>query len=221
MILKTDTNPNKMIIAIDGYSATGKSTLADLLAKKIGFRHLNSGLAFRAISNNLLINGIDKSNYQDNIEKVKSLTTQFNIDLESLEKNIIKLKAPEVSELGTQIAKLSFIRERITEVLREAAQNTNIVVEGRDIGTVLFPNADIKFFFKAETNIRAERLARERNSNNFEAMEKEIETRDREDETRDISPLKRADDAIDIDTSFITVPQTLEILEHYVNEIKK
>ena len=100
-----------MIIVIDGYSATGKSTLADLLAKKIGFRHLNSGLVFRAISYNLLTNGIDKSNFQDNLERIKELTQQFHIDLEELEKNILKLKAAEVSELGPQIAKLPFIRE--------------------------------------------------------------------------------------------------------------
>jgi cytidylate kinase len=210
-----------MIIAIDGYSATGKSTLADLLAKKIGFRHLNSGLVFRAISYTLLTNGINKSNFQENIQRIKELTQQFHIDLEELENNIHKLKAPEVSELGTQIAKLPFIRERVSEVLRSAATNSNIVVEGRDIGTVLFPQADIKFFFKADTTIRANRLGRERNSTDFEAIKIEIETRDREDETREISPLKRADDAIDIDTSHITVKETLELLKRFVNEIKK
>jgi cytidylate kinase len=210
-----------MIIAIDGYSATGKSTLAGLLAKKIGFRHLNSGLVFRAISYNLLTKGVDKSNFKDNIDKIKELTQLFHINLEELERNILKLKAPEVSELGIQIAKLPFIRERVTEVLRAAATNSNIVVEGRDIGTVLFPKADIKFFFKADTTIRAKRLGRERNSNDYEAMKRETETRDKEDETREISPLKRADDAIDIDTSNITVEETLELLERFVNEIKK
>lgn len=210
-----------MIIVIDGYSATGKSTLADLLAKKIGFRHLNSGLFFRAISYNLLTNGIDKSNFQDYLERIKELTQQFHIDIEEIENNILKLKAPKVSELGVQIAKLTFIREKVTEVLRNAATNSNIVVEGRDIGTVLFPQADIKFFFKADTTIRANRLGRERNSTDFDAMKIEIETRDREDETREISPLKRADDAIEIDTSHITVEETLELLERFVNEIKK
>jgi cytidylate kinase len=210
-----------MIIAIDGYSATGKSTLADLLAKKIGFRHLNSGLVFRAISYNLLTNGIDNENFQDDIEKIKHLTEDFTIHLEDLEKNILKLKTRQVSELGTQIAKLPFIRDRVSEILRGAATKSNIVVEGRDIGTVLFPQAEIKFFFKADTTIRANRLGRERNSTDFEAMKIEIETRDREDETREISPLKRADDAIDIDTSHITVEETLELLERFVNEIKK
>jgi cytidylate kinase len=210
-----------MIIAIDGYSATGKSTLADLLAKKIGFRHLNSGLVFRAISYNLLTNGIDKSNFQHNLERIIELTQQFRIDLADLEISVLKLKTPKVSELGTQIAKLPFIRERVTEVLRSAATSSNIVVEGRDIGTVLFPKADIKFFFKADTTIRANRLGRERNSTDFEAIKIEIETRDREDETREISPLKRADDAIDIDTSHLTVGETLELLERFVNEIKK
>jgi cytidylate kinase len=116
---------------------------------------------------------------------------------------------------------MHFIRERASEVLRRAETNSNIIVEGRDIGTVLFPQADIKFFFKADTTIRANRLGRERNSTDFEAMKIEIETRDREDETREISPLKRADDAIEIDTSHITVEETLELLERFVNEIKK
>jgi cytidylate kinase len=210
-----------MIIAIDGYTATGKSTLADLLAKEIGFRHLNSGLVYRAISYNLLTNGINKSNFRNNLEKIKELTQKFHIDIEVLEKNILKLKAPEVSDLGTQISKLQFVRERVAEVLRVAAANSNIVVEGRDIGTVLFPNADIKFFFKADTTIRADRLGRERNSNDYEALKKEIETRDKEDETREISPLRRADDAIDVDTSHITVEETLELLKRFVNEIKQ
>jgi len=209
-----------MIIAIDGYSATGKSTLAGLLAKKIGFRHLNSGLVFRAISYNLLINGFNKENFQSNIEKIKELTQNFHIDLVELEKNILKLKAPEVSDLGSQIAKLQFIRERVTEVLIVAATNSNIVVEGRDIGTVLFPDAEIKFFFKADTKIRAKRLGQERKTNDYEAMKKEIENRDMEDENRELSPLKRANDAIDIDTSYITIEETLKLLERFVNEIK-
>ena len=209
-----------MIIAIDGYSVTGKSTLADLLAKKIGFRHLNSGLFFRAISYNLLINGIDKSNFQADLEKIKELTQKFHIDLEVLEKNILKLKTLEVSELGSQIAKLPFIRERVTDVLRIETSNSNIVVEGRDIGTVLFPNADIKFFFKADITIRAYRLGQQRNSIDYEALKNEIETRDKEDETREFSPLKFADDAIVIDTSHLTVEESLELLERFVNEIK-
>jgi cytidylate kinase len=210
-----------MIIAIDGYSATGKSTLAGLLANKIGFRHLNSGLVYRAISYNLLKNGIDTSNLASEIEKIKLLTEQFNIELEELDKNISELKAPEVSQLGTQIAKLPFIRDRVTVVLRDAAANTNIVVEGRDIGTVLFPNAELKFFFVADTTIRAFRLGRERNSTDYETMKREIELRDKEDETREISPLKRADDAIDIDTSHISVEETLELLERFGHEVKK
>lgn len=210
-----------MIIAIDGYSATGKSTIANLLAKKIGFRHLNSGLVFRAISYNLLINGIDKLNLNDNIDKIRELTHLFQIDLEELENNILKLKALEVSDFGAQIAKLPFIRERVAEVLRAAATNSNIVVEGRDVGTVLFPEADIKFFFKADTTIRAIRLGKERNSNDFESLKKEIETRDTEDETRKISPLKRADDAIDIDTTNMSIEETLELLEQTLNEITR
>lgn len=210
-----------MIIAIDGYSATGKSTLADLLAKQIGFKHLNSGLVFRAISFNLLKRGIDKSNFKDMIDTIKELTQQFHIDLDELQNNIIKLKTQEVGELGMQIAKLPFVRERVAEVLRTAASSSNIIVEGRDIGTILFPNADIKFFFKADTSIRANRLGRERNSHDYEALQKEIERRDMEDETREISPLRRADDAIDIDTSYISVEETLQLLKYFLNEFKQ
>lgn len=210
-----------MIIAIDGYSATGKSTLADLLAKQIGFKHLNSGLVFRAISFNLLKRGIDKSNFKDMIDTIEELTQQFHIDLDELQNNIIKLKTQEVGELGMQIAKLPFVRERVAEVLRTAASSSNIIVEGRDIGTILFPNADIKFFFKADTSIRANRLGRERNSHDYEALQKEIERRDMEDETREISPLRRADDAIDIDTSYISVEETLQLLKYFLNEFKQ
>lgn len=210
-----------MIIAIDGYSSTGKSTLAKMLAEKIGCRHLNSGLIYRAISYNLLLNGINKSNYEHSIEKTKEITETFIIDLDQIQKIISEIKSKEVTEFGTKIAKLQFVRDRVTEVMHEASTNSDIIVEGRDIGTVLFPNAEIKFFFKADSAIRAVRLGAERNSNDFEALKVEIETRDREDETREISPLKRAKDAIDIDTGQISVPETLELLEYYINEFKK
>ncbi len=208
-----------MIIAIDGYSATGKSTLAKLLAKKMGYLHLNSGLIFRAISYNLISNGIVKDNFQDKMKKVEQLTSQFDIQIHKLEESILELKKPSISEFGTHIAKLEFVREKVLNVLKHFAEKFDLVVDGRDIGTVVFPNADIKFFFKADTEIRIIRLGIERNSTDFEGMRTEIEKRDKEDVLRTISPLKRAEDAIDIDTSHITVQQTLETLERYINEL--
>ena len=208
-----------MIIAIDGYSATGKSTLAKLLAKKLNFIHLNSGLIFRAISHKLISNGIKKDNFLNRINEVEQLTKKFNIQVPKLEENILELKKPEISELGAQIAKLEFVREKVLNILKEFAKKSDLVVDGRDIGTIVFPNADIKFFFKADTEIRVRRLGKERNSKDFKGMRTEIEMRDKEDVSRAISPLKRADDAIYIDTSHISVQQTLETLERYINEL--
>lgn len=210
-----------MIISIDGYSATGKSTLAELLAKSMGFRHLNSGLIYRAISYNLLTNGINNSNLQDKLASIKSLTQQLQIDLEELKINSQKLKTAQVGELGVQIAKFQFVRDRVTEILKLEATKSNIIVEGRDIGTVLFPNAELKFFFIADSTIRAKRVGIERNSNDIVGLKNEIENRDKEDENREISPLKRPDNAIVIDTSHIKIKETLKLLERYVNEYKK
>ena len=208
-----------MIIAIDGYSSTGKSTLAKVLAKKLNYLHLNSGLIFRAISHQLISNGIKKDNFLNRIEDVKKLTIEFDIQVSRLEENILELKKPEISELGAQIAKLEFVREKVLKVLKYHSKKSDLVVDGRDIGTVVFPNAYIKFFFKTETEIRVRRLGKERNSTDFDGMRTEIEMRDREDISRTVSPLKRADDAIEIDTSHISVQQTLETLERYIDEL--
>lgn len=211
---------HKMIIAIDGYSATGKSTLAKLLSQKTGFRHLNSGLIFRAISLHLLSNHITPNNFKQKLPEINLLTKQFHIDLQQFEENLPNLKTVAVNELGAQVAKLTLVRQRVTEVLKEAVKNDNYIIDGRDIGTTLFPDAEIKFFFKADSTIRAIRLGRERNSNDIKAMKNEIEMRDREDETRELSPLKQAKDAVEIDTSYITVDETLELLMKNLSGLK-
>jgi len=206
-----------MIITIDGYAASGKSTIASLLAKDLGFNHLNSGLIFRAISFHLLLKNISVHNLESKLIEVQNISKQYKIDYKKIEKNIENFKNQQVSELGVQIAKLPFIRLRVIEILRELAKESNIVVEGRDIGTVVFPNADIKFFFYADIEVRIERLIKESGRRDFYSMKKAIELRDYEDINRAISPLIRADDAIEIDTGIYAINEILSFIKAYID----
>lgn len=209
-----------MIIAIDGYTATGKSTLASLLASEIGFIHINSGLLYRSISYYLLSNDLNHQNLKFKSESIESLVKKFQLDLYHLKSNLSNLRLPAVSMLGMEIAKLSFVRAKVDSILKNTAANSDAIIDGRDIGTSVFPNADLKFFFVADLKIRAKRIAKERGIQDFESIKKEIEIRDYKDKTRDISPLKRASDSIEIDTGNITIEEGLKILLTHYNEHK-
>ena len=204
-----------MIITIDGYSATGKSTLAKILAKKLNYFHINTGIFYRYISYVLLNNNINKiENAQNQSKSIKDVLNKTNFDINRIK--TINLKTNEIELLGSQIAKIDFIRKLINEIIFKIAKESSIVIEGRDTGTVLFPNADVKFFFIADAKIRAERLAKERNIDNIPLLIDKIKKRDFEDINREIAPLIKPNNAILIDTSHITVNETLKELEKYV-----
>jgi len=204
-----------MIITIDGYSATGKSTLAKILAKKLNYFHINTGIFYRYISYVLLNNNINKiENAQNQSKSIKDVLNKTNFDINRIK--TINLKTNEIELFGSQIAKIDFIRKLINEIIFKIAKESSIVIEGRDTGTVLFPNADVKFFFIADAKIRAERLAKERNIDNIPLLIDKIKKRDFEDINREIAPLIKPNNAILIDTSHITVNETLKELEKYV-----
>ncbi|OCB75317.1 (d)CMP kinase [Flavobacterium crassostreae] len=206
-----------MIITIDGKSCTGKSTIALLLSKKINFSYINSGLLYRAITHEILKNKIDLINFKNKEEQIKLLINHYNFDLQKINENISIFKTIEISKFGTEIAKLQFVRDKVNDYISEInSKYKNIIIEGRDIGTKVFPNADFKFFFIADIDIRANRLALERNSKEINKIKIEIQKRDLEDENRKNSPLKKAISAILIDTSKLTIEETVNILEQHL-----
>lgn len=207
-----------MIIAIDGYSCTGKSTMANLLAQELKFKQINTGLIYRYFGFKLLQNSITSKNFTSKERDIKRVISDAKINLAELEKNILILKEKNVSEIGKLIAKDPYVRDKIGSYIIAISLNTNIIVEGRDIGTTVFPNADYKFFFFANDEIRAKRLCEERGNTDFEETLKEIRERDNDDITRENSPLKKSKNAIEIDTS---IKNKMEILKQILNVIKR
>ena len=215
-----------MIIALDGQSGTGKSTLSKLVAKKLGFKYLNTGMIYRAITyyfvkNNILPNDINEiTNALSNINihiKFDNDNQMVYIDNQDITPYV---SSQEVQRNVTLYSQIFSIREKITEIQRVFAQNNNIVVEGRDIGTHVFPNADYKFFVTCNIEIRAKRrlddLVKSGQNITLDEVVNSLKNRDYIDTTREFSPLKRADDAIDIDTSNSTIDESVNEIIGYI-----
>lgn len=207
-----------MIIAIDGFAGTGKSTVADALAKKMSYTHINSGMFFRQITLLLYKKGITPENLESNYNEVEKLVCEIKFDKLFSPK---ELKQQEIGELGSLVAKIPIVRNRVEKELHHIAKNENVIIDGRDIGTNVFPNAEHKFFFVVNTEERAKRLIIERNlentEENFDKCKKEIESRDYKDTNRDINPLIKADDAIEINRDNLSVVETVELLYQKCN----
>ncbi len=215
-----------MIIALDGQSGTGKSTLSKLVAKKLGFKYLNTGMIYRAITyyfvkNNILPNDINEiTNALSNINiyiKFDNDNQMVYVDNQDITPYV---SSQEVQRNVSLYSQIFSIREKITEIQRVFAQNNNIVVEGRDIGTHVFPNADYKFFVTCNIEIRAKRrlddLVKSGQNITLDEVVNSLKNRDYIDTTREFSPLKRADDAIDIDTSNSTIDESVNEIIGYI-----
>lgn len=208
-------------IAIDGPSGSGKSTLARKLARELDFIYVDTGALYRAIAYNLISKKVE--NYEEeNISKLLTLT-QINIQYLNGNQRVIlntyediteKIRTPEIAMLASKISSISIVREFLLELQLNMARKNNVVMDGRDIGTVILPNAKVKIFLTASPQVRAERRYKEHIDKNeyviFEDILSDIIKRDNNDKTRLISPLKKAKDAIIIDTSNITLKETFE-----------
>ncbi|MCK4662318.1 MAG: (d)CMP kinase [Bacteroidales bacterium] len=220
------SNHNKNItIAIDGYSSCGKSTLAKDLAKKLGYIYVDSGAMYRAVTlycieHNIIQNGeINEKELNNSLSSI-SINFKYNNNKKRPEtylnnKNVEeKIRNIEVSENVSLISKLSFVRKKLVRIQQEMSKNKSIVMDGRDIGTVVFPDADFKIFLTANVEIRAQRRYDELKEKNtditFKDIMENIEKRDYIDENRKISPLRKAKDAIVLDNSNLNKEEQLE-----------
>ena len=203
-----------VIIAIDGQASTGKSTQAKKLAENLNYDYRDSGAYYRAITLYLLDNNIKFDlNISDKIlDKINIKQTyeegQFSIYLNDHDVTN-KIRGLKVSLNVSNYAKKPEIRKFVFNQLRKSSESNSLVVDGRDIGTVVFPYADFKFFLVAEPKIRAERRHKQINDNSVKVdiIEEEIKLRDKTDSTREIAPLKKAIDAFEIDVSNLTIDQ--------------
>ena len=206
-----------MIIAIDGEASTGKSTQAKIIAEKLNINYRDSGAYYRAITLFLIRNQINPKETlgNDTFSKIdisqKFEKNSFSILLNG-EDVTSKIRGYKVSLNVSEYAKKPEIRKFVYNLLRKSSKLNSIVVDGRDIGTVVFPDADYKFFLFAKPEIRAQRRHKEINDQSvkIESIEREILKRDDIDSTRDIAPLKKAKDAFGIDVSYLSIEEVFE-----------
>jgi cytidylate kinase len=218
---------SRSVIAIDGYASTGKSTLAKMLSRHYQIPFIDSGALYRGIT----LYALEKGFFEDNNLDQEALREALNIlnmrfdsnsgDLYLNGENISqKIRLPEVSEHVSNIAALIIVREFLLHQLRKMASESGLVMDGRDIGTVVFPNANYKFFFTARPEVRAHRRHNELRAQGqkitFEEVLNNLILRDQNDSTRDTAPLKKADDAFEIDTSEVT---TVEVFADLLEKI--
>ncbi len=216
-------NNKKLIIAIDGYSSSGKSTIAKSLAKKLKYIYVDSGAMYRAVTYKLLKNNIDFKNIDKIKEILKSTTIDFIIqngeniiflDNECVED---KIRSLYISSHVSEVSAIPEVREFLVKIQRKLGEKGGIVMDGRDIGTVVYPNADLKFFIDADINIRAKRRHLEMEAKtgekiNLEDVKNNLVKRDKIDSSRKHSPLKLADDAIVINTDNMTKEEQLQYI---------
>jgi CMP/dCMP kinase len=231
---------NNITIAIDGYSSTGKSTLAKQLAKHLGYAYVDTGAMYRAITFFAMQNGYITKDFFDKETLINSLSSiklhfEFNADLGFAEMylNTTKIEKEirtiEVSNFVSKVAEVSEIRSKLVEQQQEMGKNKGIVMDGRDIGTVVFPNAELKIFMTASPETRAQRrfdeLQAKGDSVTYEEILTNVQERDYIDTHRDDSPLVIADDAIEIDNSYLTKEEqfnaVLELAEEAISAKQK
>jgi CMP/dCMP kinase len=224
----------KITIAIDGYSSTGKSTLAKQLAKHLGYVYVDTGAMYRAVTFFAMQNGYISLDYFDKETLVNSLSSiklhfEFNSQLGfavmflnnvNVEKEI---RTIEVSNFVSKIAEVSQVRAKLVEQQQEMGKEKGIVMDGRDIGTVVFPDAELKIFMTASPETRAQRrfdeLQAKGDNVSYEDVLKNVQERDYIDTHRDDSPLVIAEDAIEIDNSYLTREEQFEAVIEMVNDV--
>ncbi len=224
----------KIVIAIDGHSSCGKSTVAKELAKMLEYIYMDSGAMYRSVTlyalrNNLASNGIiDEPGLIARLNEI-NIDFRFNsqsqqnetyLNGENVEKEIRQLR---VSEYVSPVATIRDVRQEMVKQQRDMGKNKGIVMDGRDIGTVVFPNAELKIFMTASAEVRAQRrydeLIAKGELVSFDQILQNVQERDRIDSTREVSPLKQADDALVLDNSFLSREEQLTWVIERVNGI--
>ena len=219
-----------MIIAIDGPAATGKSTTAKALAKRLGFTYLDTGAMYRAITLLILQKKVQIS---ENFALI-SLLKKFDLKFQQHEKQILvilngedvsnEIRRLDVTKYVSEVSALPAVRKSLVKIQRKIAKDQNCVVEGRDIGTIVFPDAEVKFYVVADYDVRAKRrlldfkkLGEEKS---IDELIEELKNRDKYDSEREHSPLLKANDAIEVDTTNLTIEEQVNFMFKKVKLIK-
>ena len=220
-----------MIIAIDGPAATGKSSTAKAVAEKLGFMYLDTGAMYRAVTLAVLEKDISLTNKYT----LESFLTSLDLNILYIEKTLMieldqldvtdRIRDPKVTAKVSEISALPAVRKTMVKFQRKLASGKDCIVEGRDIGTVVFPNADLKFYMIADAGIRAERRKKDLltlgKNKDISELETEIKNRDRKDSTRVHSPLSKAEDSIIIDTSHLDFHEQVNMIVEKIKTVQK
>ncbi len=207
-----------MIIAIDGPAGSGKSTIAKLIAKDLDLVYLDTGAMYRIFTLKTLKENVEYTN----LKKINELLETLDIDIDKdkfyLDKKDVsfEIRTTEVANNVSNIAAIKKVREKMVSLQREFSKSKNVIVDGRDIGTVVFPNANVKIFLiadaKERTNRRYKELKEKDKNISWDEIYKNILTRDEIDSTRKIAPLKKAEDAIEVDTTGKSIEEVKKII---------
>jgi CMP/dCMP kinase len=217
---KKSSHLKKLVIAIDGPAASGKSTTARLVAERLGYLHIDTGAMYRAMTLKVLRSKIDPADGA----AVGALTSSTRITIATATGRAVvqldgldvtgEIRSPDVTRAVSQVSSLRSVRDLMVREQRRLAAEGGVVLEGRDIGSVVLPDADVKIFLVAEPAERARRRLKELSERGIEVgleeLEAEIRERDRKDSSREISPLVKADGAIEVDTSTLTVSEQVD-----------
>jgi cytidylate kinase len=226
----------KITIAIDGYSSCGKSTLARQLAEKLGYTFIDSGAMYRAVTLYSINHGIilnSEVNEEKLLKRLDEITISFKINPDSgineinLNGEFVEneIRKPHVASFVSKIARIKEVREKLVETQREIGKNGGIVMDGRDIGSVVFPNAELKIFVTASTSVRVERRHKELSEKGIQTTKQAVKDnllqRDLIDTTRKESPLIQVEDAKVIDNTNLTREEQLALALEYAEELIK
>lgn len=219
----------RLIIAMDGFSSTGKSSISKVIAKKLGIIHMDTGALYRGITYYALQNCLD-NNGVINMPKVINDLPKIDLVFETIDNELVltlngknintEIRFPQVSENVSLIAKQAEIRHFLLATQRNIAEKGSVIMDGRDIGTTVFPNADYKFFLTASPDERARRrhleLLNSGETIDIETVKANLLERDKIDSEREIAPLKQAEDAILIDNTYLTKEETIDLILSYI-----
>lgn len=215
-------------IAIDGPAGAGKSTVAKHLANKLNYLYVDTGALYRAIGLYMIKNNISYTDELATAENLKNINLELkyidNVQHVFLNFDDVtsQIRSPEVSLAASSVSAFKSVRNFLIDLQRNIAKNNNVIMDGRDIATVVLPNADIKIFLTASAKIRAIRRYKELSTINpnetFDAVYKDMVTRDSNDSSRDVAPLKQAEDAVLIDSSNMSFDETVDYIHNIVKE---
>ena len=217
----------KLLITIDGPAGAGKTTVSRALADRLGYRYIDTGALYRGLALTVKNQGVNPESDADLARLCKNLKMAFAVNNKGLrllsngEDVTDRIRTPEITMLASAVSAKPVVRKHLFELQMSMGLEKAAVFEGRDMGTVVFPDADVKFFLNASTRTRARRRFEELPSNSAQTLddvERDIKQRDQNDSTRELAPLKPAEDAIIIDSTDLSVSQVVEMMVSHIKQ---